>query len=91
MADPLSRHPLDTDGQKALMAPKATPSNSIFQMVVVDAMRSDSGQRDNNVKGYLEFISNHKLYQTIIVEYALDPWFSNLHNLKHFVYENHIW
>ena len=73
------------------MAPKIAPSNSIFQIVVADTLRSDIGQQDNNVKGYPEFVSDQKLYQTIIVGYALDPWYSNPHNLKHFVYENHIW
>ena len=60
-------------------------------MVVADAMQSDPGQHDNNVKEYLEFVSVKKLYQTIIVGYAIDHWFSNPHNLKHLVYENHIW
>ena len=73
------------------MAPKVAPSNLIFQVVVVDAMRSDPGQRDNNEKGYPEFVSDQKLYQTIIVGYTLDPWFSNPHNLKKIVYDNHIW
>ena len=72
------------------MIPKATPSNSIFQIVVVDAMRSNPGQQDNNVKGYPEFVNDKKLYQTIIVGYALDPWYSNPDNLKYFIYENHI-
>jgi len=90
MADPMSRNPLDMGGQKALMAPKVAPSNLILQMVAVDAMRRDPGQQDNDVKGYLEFASDQKLYQTIIAGYTLDPWFSNPHNLKHFVYENHI-
>ena len=59
-------------------------------MVVADAMRSDPGLQDNNVKGYPEFVSDHKLYQNIIVGYALDPWISNPYNLKRFVHKNHI-
>ena len=27
----------------------------------------------------------------MIAGYALDPWYSNPHNLKHFVFENYIW
>ena len=91
MADPLSRNLLDPGNQKALMAPWSTPSTSVLQMVAADVRRSDPGERDNNPKGYPEFVSDQKLYQTIIAGYALDHWFSNPYNLKHFVYENHIW
>ena len=91
MVDPLSQNPLDPGNQTTLMAPRFAPSNSVLQMVAADAIRSDLGERDNNPKGYSEFVSDHKLYQTIIAGYALDLWFSNPHNLKHFVYENHIW
>ena len=91
MADPLSRNPLDPGDQPALMAPRSAPSNSVLQMVAADAMRGDPVEQDNNPKGYPEFVNDQMLYQTIIAGYALDPWFSNPHNLKHFVYENHIW
>ena len=91
MADPLSRNPLDPGDQPALMAPRSAPSNSVLQMVAADARRGDPVEQDNNPKGYPEFVNDQKLYQTIIAGYALDPWFSNPHNLKHFVYENHIW
>ena len=91
MADPLIRNPLDPDDQPALMAPRYAPSNSVLQMVVADARQGDHVEQNNNPKWYLEFISDQKLYQTIIVRYALDPWFSNPPNLRHFVYANHIW
>ena len=91
MADPLSRNPLDPGDQPALMAPRSAPSNSVLQMVAADARRGDHVEQDNNPKGYPEFVSDQKLYQMIIAGHALDPWFSNPHNLKHFVYENHIW
>ena len=91
MANPLSQNPLDSGDQTTLMAPRSAPSNSVLQMVAADARRSDPGERDNNPKRYPEFVSDEKLYQTIIVGHALDPWFSNPHNLKHFVYKNHIW
>ena len=44
MANHISRNPLDAGGQKTLMAPKVVPSNSIFQMMATDSMRSDPGQ-----------------------------------------------
>ena len=91
MADPLSRNPLDPGDQTTLMAPRFASSDSVLQMVAADARQSDPGVRDNNPKGYPEFVSDQKLHQTIIAVYALDLWFSNPHNLKHFVYENHIW
>jgi hypothetical protein len=72
------------------MAPKAIPNMSIFQIVAANAIRDDLRQQDNNVKGHPEFVTDQKLYQTIIARYALDPWFSNLHNLKFFVYETHL-
>jgi hypothetical protein len=91
MANPLSQNPLDPSDQPALMAPRSAPSKSVLQMVAADAKRGDHVERDNNPKGYPEFVSDQKLYQTTIAGYALDHWFSNQHNLKHFVYENHIW
>ena len=90
MADPLSRNPLDPGDHTALMAPRSVPSNSVLQMVAADAMRSDPGEHDNNPKGYPEFVSDQRLYQTIIAGYALDPWFSNPHNLRQFIFENYI-
>ena len=90
MADSLSQNPLDPGDQTTLMALRSAPSNSVLQMVAADARRSDPGEQDNNSKGYPEFVNDQKLYQTIIVGYAFDPWFSNPHNLKHFVYKNHI-
>ena len=74
MADPLSRNPLDPSDQTALMAPWSAPSNSVLQMVAADARRNDPRERDNNPKGYPEFISDQKLYQTIIAGYTLDQF-----------------
>jgi hypothetical protein len=91
MADPLSWNQLDPDDQPALMALRSAPSNLVLQMMAADARRGDLVERDNNPKGYPKFVNDQKLYQIIIVRYVLDPWFSNPHNLKHFVYENHIW
>jgi hypothetical protein len=58
MADPLSRNPLDSGNQPALMAPRFAPSNSVLQMVAADARRGDPVERDNNPKGYPEFVSD---------------------------------
>jgi hypothetical protein len=51
MADPLSQNPLDPGDQTALMAPRSAPSNSILQMVIADARRSDPGDETTIPKG----------------------------------------
>ena len=91
MVDPFSTYLLNTGVQKGLMTPKVASSGSILQLVATDTMRGDLGELDNQPKGYHEFVSDSKLCHTIIAKHALDPWFSNMHNLKHLILMNHIW
>ena len=90
MVVPLSRNPLDTGIQNALMTPNIVSIDSVLQLVLANNMQGDPRELDNQPKGYSNFVSISNLYHTIIVGYAIDPWFSNLHNLRHFVFENHI-
>lgn len=72
MVDFLSRIVLDMGVQKASMTPKATSSNLILQLVVVDTMQGNLEEPNNHPKGYHEFVSDHKLYHPIVARYALD-------------------
>ena len=49
-------------------------------------MKGDPTKLANQLEGYHEFVSDFKLYHTIVAGHVHDPWFSNLHNLKHFFF-----
>ena len=91
MADPQSRNPLNTSVQKALITPSIASSDLVLQLMMVDPMRGDPREVDNQLKGYPKFVNDSKLHHIIIVGYAFIFFFSNPHNLKHFVFKNHIW
>ena len=70
----------------ALLTPKVASNDLVLQLAMAYTMRGDYGELDNQHKGYLEFVNDYKLYHIIITRYALDLWFSNAHNCKHFIF-----
>ena len=67
MVDPSNRYMLNTGVQKALMTPKEASSDSVLQLVVANTMQRDPGKPNNQPKEYHEFVSDSKLYHTIIL------------------------